>query len=276
MSLRLNHGLFGLTALSAFVLIAACTSSTPTPAPTVTPEATPPSPLASCGGPFEHIGTDPLVAVYPQNDGYLWVLPDGTDANVTFADILAADDNATETSSLSMPIWGAPMVSPDHLRSAVVVFKRQFGSSPDTNPMIVLSDANEPVTGLFEVELENPNPLIRVSWLPESGCLAALIFSPGIEQGLVIVRPDGTVAAEFQPKMARGEVLEVTPDGWIALDRTHWVDGPEIELFNVRNPGTTVIVPTGDPVPDFVGLTSNGETAAEFATRLRERSVTLN
>ncbi len=274
----LDIKLIGLAALAVLVLAAGCVSGpddpTPTAEPTATQETVRLSPLASCGGPIEHAGSDALTAIYPQSDGYLWALPDGTDANVSFADILAADPESSDSASLSMPIWGSPAVSPDHRRSAIVVMRRLFGSSPDTDPIVVLSSGEEAVTGIFELQVENPNPLVRMSWLSRSGCLAVLAFSPGVEQGLVILRPDGTVAAEFRPKLARGEVME-TPDGdWIVLDRTGWVDGPEIELFSVHNPGSAVIVPRDETVPDFLGLAPDGQTAAEFAAELREQRTT--
>lgn len=275
MAKKLRSRYAGSVAMAAVVLLAACSSvaepDTPTPVPSATPEPTKVSALAECGGPIEHSSSESLTAIYPQNDGYLWTLPDGTDANVSFDDIIASDPNANETTRLSMPIWSQPVVSPDLKRSAIVVQKRTFSSSADTRPVVIISDADDPVLGTFDPAVDGSQALVTMGWLAESGCLAVLVFTPTHEQQLHILQPNAEVVATFRPTLARGSVIDASVSGWIVLDRLTWEPG-EIELFNVDSPGTTIVVSAGEPVPKFLGLPGVGLTVEEFVAAFRDQA----
>lgn len=275
MAKRVRSKYLVLLAMASVMILAACSESseqaTSSPLPSATPEPTPVSVLATCGGPITRSSGTPLTALFPERDGYLWTLPDGTDANVSFSDILANDPNANETTMLSMPIWSQPRISSDLRRAAVTIQRRTFSSSADTRPLIVLSDAENPVNGLFVPPVDGGQALVTLEWLSESGCLAVLVFTPTHEQSLYVLEPDGDVVAQFQPKLGRGSVLDASGTGWIVLDRLAFVDG-EIELFSVENIGTTIVVSAGSVVPAFTGLTGDGVTAEQFVESLRNRT----
>lgn len=238
----------------------------PTPAPLPSPT---PTVLAACGEQGPHIDSDPVVAFHPERDGFIWVLPDGTDANVTTDDIRAADPAASDSTAISFPLWSQPAVSPDHSRSAVT-FNRRYSGSSETQTLILVSGPDDPVLNAFELPGSNLQALVTLQWLPQSGCLTALVFEPTSEQRLILMSNSGEVVAMFNPKLGRGTVLDSTATGWIVVERLTW-EPPEIELFNVRNSGTTIVVGADEPLPDFPGLPGEGQTARQFVEDLKTR-----
>lgn len=267
MRVRVRLRYLWFVALAGVALLAACSSAKEQEAPTSAPSATPEPVFASCGSSGPNQAEAPLTAISPQRDGYIWVLPDGSDASLDLDDIRASDPDASESTAMSFPPWSTPAVSPDGLRSAMTVLRRYSGSS-DTRTMIVLSTTNDPVLATLVLPEGYVQALVTLSWLPESGCLAVLVFEPSQAQQLYILRRDGQVAAQFQPKLGRGTLLDASGSGWVALDRLTWAI-PEVELFNLQNPGTTIVVGAGERIPNFPGLPGNGMTAEQFVTSLR-------
>lgn len=261
----------GFLTLTVLTLLAACTSAvneaTPTTASSVTPEPTRESVVASCGGPIAQSSSEPLTALFSQRDGYVWALPDGTDAIVTLDDVRDSDPLASDSTAMSFPLWAQPAVSPDQLQSAMTILRRYSGSSV-TRTMVVLSDTENPVLGTLVLPEDYVQALVTLSWLPESGCLAVLVFEPMQPQQLYVLQTNGDVIAQFQPKLGRGTVLDVTASGWIVLDRLTW-EHSEIELFKLDSSGTTIVVSSGQVVPDFPGLAGSGMTAEQFVASLR-------
>ncbi len=258
----------GLVAALAAGLVAACSSTTEPETPTPLPTATPESVLSMCGEQGARIDAESVTAFRPQHDGYIWTLPDGSDASVTTDDIRASDPNSDDSTAISFPAWSQPAVSPDHLRSAITFTRRLSGFS-DTKTLILVSSAESPVLGTLELEGSNLQALVTLQWLADSGCLAALIFEPTHEQQLFLLSRDGEPVAEFSPKLGRGTVYEAIDTGWIVVERLTW-EPPEIELFSVNNAGTTVVVGADDVLPGFPGLPA-GITARQYVDQLKNR-----
>ncbi len=225
-----------------------------------------------------------MFVVTDQGDGYIWILPDGTDSGLSFEQVLSALDVAGETgpgrTRLAMPTWSRPTVSPDHLSSAVVLERRRSvpreGSSflsVTIDWIVVMSNSEQAVTGILEVPGPLSQGLIIPDWGARTGCLAVKVFDPNADSGRIYLL-DGSAGlrAEVTVGLAPGEVIDAAGAGWIILDRTAWVGEPAAEFVNIGDPEHPVQVKAGDPFPVLNGVELEpGLTVAQGIEMLRQR-----
>ena len=256
---HLNYGRRFVVAAAALLLLAAlaCSSAIPTPSPPPSPAPEP----ALCSGPIPHLDSTPAFAVNDQRDGYIWVLPDDTDGGVTFEQVLVslgvAGEVGPERTRLAMPTWSHPIVSPDHTNSAIVLERRkgmrQPGSSfvmPVVDWIVVLSSAEQPVTGIFEVPSPIRQGLILPDWGATIGCLMVKVFDPDADRGRIyLVDEAANLQADVFVQLARGTVIDDAGAGWLIVDRTAWADEPDAEFVNIDDPENHFQLAADAPFP---------------------------
>lgn len=245
-------------------------NDTPVPAtsPTVPASITVPG---VCGGPITRLAGEPVFAIDDDMDGYVWVLPDGTDAGLTADQLRAADPESDSSTVIRMPRWGAPAISPDRTTSAIPV-ERRYSGEPQGHYVVVISTATEPVAGVVEYPQEWNQPLITTFWLAESGCLSVLVFNPEHEDLLQLIDIDGNVVREQEIQMGRGVVLDGAGADWVLIDRISFGELSQVEFVNIEDPGLSLVVGEDEVVPDLPGLRGAGElTAGQLVAELRDR-----